>query len=172
MACCTGVVFGLQGLDNSHLRGNKQRQLHGKHGNHGNALAEYSETQILFIGSCTDSFLSDAVLQDGILSQKDFAAGLVGFCKTYTNPLQVGCEKTFTQLSIQVQLLFANAVCPIEGGMQAQMDCVKDLDTLNEMGTDFGYIVSQEMMPQVEMNVENMCISLIPFVFSKCSCIS
>jgi hypothetical protein len=171
MACCTGVVFGLQGIDNSRLRGNKQRQLHGKDG-HNHALAEYSETQILFISSCTDSFLSDSVVEDGILSQKEFAAELVVFCKTYTNPLQGGCEKTFTQLSAQVQLLFANEVCPIKKGMQGQMDCVKDLDTLNVMGTDFGYIVSPGRMPKVEMKVENMCISLIPFVFSKCSCIS
>jgi hypothetical protein len=170
----TGVVSGLKGDDYSRLRGKKgssrlltKGQPDGQEG--------YSDLQQEYFIFCTDELLSDAVVGDGIISQNDFGDKLVQFCETFTVPSMASSHQCpanrFTSLPVEVQLIFSYAVCPDDEEESVQMECLDSLDSLNGMGAEFGYIVSQETMPQVQVTVENLCIELFPFVFRKFSCI-
>ena len=179
IALISGAASALKGNQYSRLRGQGSKNTHLEGGSRGlqkghkgreAQLEQYSDSEQDFFNFCTEELLSDAVVGDGIISQNDFGDKMGLFCRTFTAPTftNVDCPATtFTSLSVDVQLIFLIAVCPEDEGKTAQMDCLHSLDSLNGMGADFGYIVSSEMMPEVENTVENLCFELVPVVFGK-----
>lgn len=133
----------------------------------------YSASERAFANQCVSELLSDSVLFDGIISQKEFAGGMNKFCQLFTasamalDPAFACPNDEFYSLPTGVQLLFSEVICGKEDTMQTRMKCLDDLRDLNSMGYDYGYIVTDEKMADVQMGVDNMCINLMPFVFSK-----
>jgi hypothetical protein len=134
--------------------------------------AIYSTAELEFFNACNGELLSDSVLGDGIISQTEFAGKLEQFCEAFTVPVQAGVHfacpgNRFTALSVPLQLLFSETICREDDPMQTRMECLDGLASLNGMGADFGYIVTPETMPEVQMEVENLCLKLLPFIFRK-----
>jgi hypothetical protein len=133
---------------------------------------QISDTQIQYFQYCRRELLSEDVLGDGMISQNDFARKLSSFCQEFDVDTVAGhpCpEDRFTSLPAELQLTFAFAVCPAEDGRDAQMECLEKLDSLNGMGSEFGYIVTAETMPEVEYDVEELCFGIFPYIFRKCT---
>ena len=168
-----GLVSSLQDATSSSLRGfHENERLLQKTVNRENE--SFSELQLEYFETCTETFLSDKVVGDGIISQNDFTEHLVQFCETYSAPemteFPFQCpDNSFTSLPVDVQLIFTYGVCKTDKGYPHQMKCLESLDSLSEMGADFGYIVTPETRTDVEVSVENLCFNLFPIVFRKSS---
>lgn len=141
-------------LRSSRLRGSSQGHRHL-------ADSQYSQTELEYFQNCENLFLSDSVVGDGLISQKDFASTFDTLCSRYSTG---GSCKTFgfNSLASNLQTTFFEAVCST---MEDSMACASNLRSLNSM--DFGYIVSSETMPQVQMRVETFCLELLEDVFGK-----
>ena len=158
-------------MKKSHRR-TTRRSLEGGIFDLGNGEGEMhiSDTQIQYFQYCRRELLSEDVLGDGMISQNDFARKLSAFCQEFDVDTVAGhaCpEDRYSSLPAELQLTFAFAVCPAEDGKDEQMECLEKLDSLNGMGNDFGYIVTNETMPEVEYDVEELCFGIFPYLFRK-----
>jgi hypothetical protein len=130
----------------------------------------YTDVQIQYFDFCETELLSDEVIDDGIISQDDFASKLAEFCETFTvdNVAGFQCpEDRFSSLDVNLQLIFAFGVCRDDDPMVTQLQCLQGLLNVDGMGMEFGYMVTTETMPVVEMDVYQLCFRLFPFVFRK-----
>jgi hypothetical protein len=157
------VVFGYPKDQKKWLRQESPRRGLQKQGD----AIHFTDRQQDFFTYCRATLLSEAVLGDGLISQRDFTENLVLFC-AMENVAGFQCpENQFSSLPKDLQLVFAFAVCPEGDGSDLQMKCLDGLDSLDEVGTEFGYIATDETMVDVELDVEIMCSRLFSFVLRK-----
>jgi hypothetical protein len=121
---------------------------------------EYSESELAYIGECEDTFLGDTIIADGLISQKEFAETYSNFCLTYGD--QDWCPgSNFGNLPETLQSVFYEAVCM---NMLEPDECVTNLNTLPMA---VGYIVSPEVMADVQRHVQGICRGMMDQVFCK-----
>ncbi len=126
-----------------------------------NRLLQFSDTEFQYLSECENTLLGESVIKDGLISQQDFSDAYQSFCSKYS--AGADCPKgRFQGLPPRLQFLFYEAVCET---MPYPEQCAKRLNTLNTMA--FGYIVSDDTMAKVQMNVERLCLEMIEHVFSK-----
>ena len=124
---------------------------------------EYEGSELLYLDECQGTFLGDDIIVDGLISQKEYAEIYSNFCLTYSN--QDWCPGSiFAQLPEELQSLFFKAVCM---NMSDRERCVTNLNTLP---MPVGYIVSSEVMDDVKLHVQGMCVGMLDQVFCKYSC--
>ena len=121
---------------------------------------EYEGSELLYLDECQGTFLGDDIIVDGLISQKEYAEIYSNFCLTYSD--QDWCPGSiFAQLPEELQSLFFKAVCM---NMSDRERCVRNLNTLP---MPVGYIVSSEVMDDVKLHVQGMCVGMLDQVFCK-----
>ena len=150
------------------LQPNSQRRAQRKKGQPHEG--KYTLQQEQYLNYCRDELTSDEVTADGIISQNEFADKLVDFCDHFMVD-NIGGYKCplnrFSSLDVDLQLTFVFELCPEDETEDQRMDCVKSLQSLDDAGIEFGYIVSPETMTKVSEDVEHLCFDLFDFVFRK-----
>eukprot|EP00934_Nitzschia_sp_Nitz4_P006800 Nitzschia sp. Nitz4//scaffold22_size323478//269544//271562//NITZ4_000577-RA/size323478-augustus-gene-0.248-mRNA-1//-1//CDS//3329543145//6790//frame0 len=119
----------------------------------------YTDAELEYFQDCEDSFLDYAVMADGLISQNEFASSYATLCSQYTSGY---CEDSFAGLPYSVQAVFFDAVC---SNMKDPEECAQNLRVLNSM--DFGYIVTAEIIAEVQVQVETFCIEMMGRVFDS-----
>lgn len=105
-----------------------------------------------FVDQCSAALLSDDVIQDGLISQDEFAAFLSNYC-AQANLCDAGSQVDFTELSMQLQLSFVLLICDQPEESEREL-C---LDSLIDSGEEFGYNVSEETNVDMEQEVGELC---------------
>jgi hypothetical protein len=121
-------------------------------------------TEDQYLAFCQEQLLSDDVAGDGLISQKDIA----DFAKTLCGILDdedltgLSCQTPqapeFTNLSVEVQLLFVWFICP-QGDDLIVISCLADFLTSVK---DFGYVQDISAEEDMAADVLGFCCSLIP----------
>lgn len=143
-------------LGSSRLRGSHPGDQRGLQG------PGYSDAELQYFRECEDSLLGETVIADGLISQEEFASAYASFCAEYAASSR-GCpSSSFDSLPKGIQDNFFQAVCET---MPDPARCATNLRSLNTM--PFGYIVSDETMPKVQMQVQGLCLMLLDDVFGK-----
>jgi len=123
---------------------------------------QFSDVERQYLSECENTLLGASVIDDGLISQQDFATAFSGFCSKFS--AGADCPQgRFRALPPMLQYLFYEAVCET---MPVPEQCAHRLNSLISM--PFGYIVSDETLPQVQLHVEKLCIEMKDHVFSKC----
>ena len=122
---------------------------------------ENSETETQYLTECQALLTGDDVVADGLISQNDFAMAYHSFCKAYSENSNCSSDE-FSSLPGGLQAIFFEAVC---NTMPNPGECANNLISMN--GMKFGYIVSQEIIPEVQVHVAELCIEMMSPVFSK-----
>ena len=123
---------------------------------------EYSDTEIQYFSECEDILLGEDIIEDGLISQKEFATTYTALCNKYSVESASCPEIGFANLPSALQSLFFEAVCMV---MSEPSRCVQNLNSMNSM--QVGYIVSAETTAEVQMNVGNLCLELVDHAFGK-----
>lgn len=113
--------------------------------------------QAEFVEQCTFALLSDDAVDDGLISQDEFANFLTGYC-ILLNFCDPATEFDFESLSVQLQLAFVLFICDQPEDLERE----RCLDSLNDMGGEFGYDMSAETFSVVEMEVKQLCSQAYP----------
>lgn len=120
---------------------------------------QFSDIERQYLSECENTLLGASVVEDGLISQQDFATAFTDFCSKFS--AGADCPQgRFRTLPSTVQYLFFEAVCET---MPLPEQCAHRLNSLNSM--PFGYIVSDETVTQVQMHVEKLCIEMMDHVF-------
>ena len=114
--------------------------------------------QAEFVEQCTSALLSDDTLDDGIISQDEFADFLTGYCISL-NVCDPDTELDFDNLSVELQLVFVWSICDQPEDLERE----RCLDSLKDMGGRFGYDMSAETFSIVEMEVKQLCFQAYPY---------
>jgi hypothetical protein len=122
---------------------------------------QYSDPERQYLSACENTLLGASIIDDGLISQQDFATAFNDFCSKFS-PGADCPQGRFRALPQSVQYLFFEAVCET---MPLPEQCAQRLSSLNSM--PFGYIVSDETVPEVQLQVEKLCIDMMDHVFSK-----
>jgi hypothetical protein len=128
---------------------------------------QYTNPQIEYFKYCETELLSDEVIGDGKISQNEFASKLVDFCEYFSVGGFQCPERRYSSLGVDLQLIFATGVCPDTDTKPIRMACLQGLANMNGLGFEFGYMVTAETMPEVQMDVQQLCVDLLPFIFGK-----
>ena len=133
----------------------------------GDNIFEQDETAAInaenqYLAFCQEQLLSDDVAGDGLISQNDignFAKNLCGIMDDKDLP-DLSCPTPeFTNLSVEVQLLFVWFICPQDDDLSV-LSCLVDFVT---SGLNFGYeLESSTEKETAAANVLGFCCSLIP----------
>lgn len=114
-----------------------------------------------FQRDCKRQLLAHQVVTNGLLSQNVFAAFINkycvanGACNPQNPPLQ------FFNLNIDLQLSFVLSLCPSTTSASVQANC---LNTLQNSGQQFGYIITSSTFADVAKNVSALCKTLYPLL--------
>lgn len=120
-----------------------------------------SDVERQYLSECENTLLGASVVDDGLISQQDFATAFNGFCSKFS--AGADCPQgRFRALPPAVQYLFFEGVCAT---MPLPEQCAHRLSSLNSM--PFGYIVSDETESEVQLHVEKLCADMMDHVFSK-----
>lgn len=113
--------------------------------------------QAEFVEQCTFVLLSDDTVDDGLISQDEFADFLSGYC-IFLNVCDPDTEFDFESLSVQLQLAFVLFICDQPEDLERE----RCLDSLNDMGEQFGYDMSAETFSSLELEVKQLCSQAYP----------
>lgn len=120
---------------------------------------QFSDVERQYLSECENTLLGASVIDDGLISQQDFATAFNDFCSKFS--AGGDCPQgRFRTLPSTVQYLFFEAVCET---MPFPEQCAHRLNSLNSM--PFGYIVSDETVSEVQLHVEKLCIEMMDHVF-------
>jgi hypothetical protein len=133
----------------------------------GDNIFDHGETAVIntedqYLAFCQERLLSDEVAGDGLISQKDIANFAEALCDILDDedlPDLTCPTPEFTNLSVEVQLLFVWFICPQDDDLGV-ISCLADFVT---SGFDFGYEqVESGTEEETAADVLGFCCSLIP----------
>ncbi|KAL9184095.1 LOW QUALITY PROTEIN: hypothetical protein ACHAXT_002181 [Thalassiosira profunda] len=114
-----------------------------------------------YVEECQASLLSDDSLEDGLISQAEFADMLFNLCLRNIACPHRGAvlrgELSFEQLELSLQLDFVNGVCPQKG--PKRRECILGLNEMWLEGNEFGLLVDEVDGVGLERLVHDMCIA-------------
>jgi hypothetical protein len=110
------------------------------------------DQETVFVDECTSFLLSGDTLDDGLISQDEFANFLSGYC-ILLGACSTDTELEFMNLSVELQLSFLLFICDQPTDLEREQ-C---LDSLVSDGGEFGYDLSVNELATVEMEVEQLC---------------
>ena len=117
------------------------------------------ESETEFLVHCREELTSASVVEDGIVSQEEFAGFFEFVCDVMDGEKlpDFGCPTpNFDDLSLRVQLTFAYFLC---GGTDDLITCLNDFKSTGE---DFGFDAT--FPEKVEGDVLGVCCALFPFL--------
>jgi hypothetical protein len=107
-----------------------------------------------FVDECKSFLLSDDTLDDGLISQDEFANFLTEYCISLNVCDNAGVTNfEFQNLSVELQLSFLLFICDQPQDLERK----KCLDSLVNEGGEFGYDLSVNEFALVEMEIEQLC---------------
>jgi len=106
-----------------------------------------------FILQCNTKLLSDEIIQDSLISQKEFALFLKEFSISIGNPRSY---TSYYELNVPLQLDFVWAICPTSLGNDEKRLCLHSL-LLNNVKNEFGLTVSDDRIETVKQTIEDLC---------------
>lgn len=118
--------------------------------------------EVQFVNRCSERLLSDEVVGDKIITQKEFTETYISLCSEFNIE---GCDRDapFETLNEDVQYAFASEMCHTK-----KSTCLQSLITIGTVMKEVGYIVSSEVVV-VESLVNNICYELEYAVFGTFS---
>lgn len=122
---------------------------------------EYTDAEIKYLTECQSTFLGESIISDGLITQQEFAGSYDSLCMEYSSASNCGTGE-FSSLASSLQNIFFEGVC---SPMQDPAKCANDLITIG--GINFGYIVSKEIMPEVQVHIADLCVEMKDLVFCK-----
>jgi hypothetical protein len=133
----------------------------------GDNIFDHGETAVIlreedqYLAFCQEQLLSDNVERGGLISQKDianFAKTLCGIFDDEDVP-ELSCPTPeFSNLSVEVQLLFVWFICPQDDDLSV----ISCLGSYLISGNDFGYELNSSTEEDTANDVLGFCCSLIP----------
>lgn len=119
-------------------------------------LSLLSEKNSAFVSECTSFLLSPDSLQDGVISQDEYASFLLSQCRM-EGLCGEGTTLGFEQLSIGLQLQFVRGVCPYNC-LEDRLACIAGLQDMWIDDGEFGFLVSETGLFEVNELVNDMCV--------------
>jgi hypothetical protein len=110
------------------------------------------DQETVFVDECTSFLLSDDTLDDGLISQDEFASFLSDYC-ILLGVCSADTELEFQNLSVELQLSFLLFICDQPQELERE-EC---LDSFVSEGGEFGYDLSLNEFAVVETEVEQLC---------------
>ena len=106
-----------------------------------------------YVESCRSYLLAPETVEDGLVSQSDFAAFLLEHCRSQ-QLCQHRFRLVFENLDVSIQLKFINGICRYGAEVSDRFECILELNSMYVEGNRFGFLTGD---PQLEWRVEEMC---------------
>lgn len=113
-----------------------------------------------YVDSCRSYLLAPETLDDGLVSQSDFAAFLLDHCRSQ-QLCQHRFRLAFENLDVSIQLKFINGICRHGAEISERFECILELNSMYIEGNRFGFLAGD---PQLEWRVGEMCSDSFPEV--------
>ena len=112
-----------------------------------------------FVDDCTNYLLSPNGLDDGIVSDMEFAQFLSYHC-IKRGLCNYGTAIAFEELDVGIQLEFVFGVCSHEEQTKKEkVQCIDDLEMMWTHGDQFGFHVNDYYLGGLTVDVRSMCIN-------------
>lgn len=126
--------------------------------------SQFSDEEKAYFQECQNEFLSDDIINTGLISINDFENRSMSLCDKFSS--SSGCSiRGSSTVTDELQSIFFGAVCV---SMPDSNKCVDDLKSLDSV--ELGYIISPRRMVQAQMQVDNMCVQMHYLIFGKLLC--
>lgn len=115
-----------------------------------------AEMKSHFVDDCSSFLLSPDSIEDGIVSQNEYASFLLSLCRS-EDLCDDETNLEFEQLNLGLQLEFVRGACPYVG-LEERISCIDDLESMWLEGGEFGFRVSEDGIDAVSRHVKDMCM--------------
>lgn len=117
-----------------------------------------------FVRKCKyDLFFGPSIDDSKIISQVDYTNFLVNIC-IMTQKCSLGYTESYSGLTIDLQLQFLRAECPpLPTTNSPDEECLQKFYNTDEGDGEFGFILAEYNLDNVEMKIDNLCTSIYPY---------